>query len=216
MTHHSSGFCLQSWGNTPPQPSPGLLQLGIQDGQAITSGARGAAGSCRALARAELLVLLRLCDPWQRLPVGSEDLPLHLNHAPLRSPCRPSHCPAAVPEGPPLSPLPGHGLSPRPLLHLCSLSFLQEDLIEHLTFADGQSRQPSKSRRKEGQPPRQELGREGSLHPWEDIQAFSLRQVPGLAVLGLKPPPVSYFSVFHPTPSTFSLFSLHTYTIPPH
>ena len=108
---------VSSPGVTPhPQPSPGLLQLGIQDGQAITSGAREAAGaplSCRALARGELLVLLMLCDPWQRLPVGSEDLPLHLNHPPLRSPCRPSHCPAAVPEGPPLSSLPGHRLSPR-------------------------------------------------------------------------------------------------------
>ena len=80
-----------------------------------------------------------------------------------------------------------------------------------MTFTDGQSRQPSKSRKEEGQPPRQESGREGSLYPGEDIQEFPLQQVPGLAVLGLKPPPVSYLSMFHPTPS-LSPCSLYTHT----
>lgn len=81
-----------------------------------------------------------------------------------------------------------------------------------MTFADGQSRQPSKCRKEEEQPPRQESGREGSLYPGEDIQEFPLQQVPGLAVLGLKPPPVSYLSMFHPTPS-LSPCSLYTHTL---
>lgn len=71
-------------------------------------------------------------------------------------------------------------------------------------------------RGEEGQPPSQEPGGEGSLHPYRDAQAFSFQELPGLALV-LKPPsrvspPMLLLSTFHLSPSLSASFSLRTHT----